>query len=83
MELAKNMKGGYNYIGLDSVQIESGVFDVVYFHCSFEENLNRVYNLLHRKVLYIFDALQKAGLIDKHMNGGFKMNGACQGGFCC
>ena len=54
MELAKNMKGGYDYIGVNSVQIASGVFDGEYFHCSFH--------------LYIWDALYKAGLIDKHMN---------------
>ena len=53
LELAKNMKGGYDYIGLHFVQIESGVLDGVYFHCSFH--------------LYIWDALHKAGLIYKHM----------------
>ena len=38
LELAKNMKGGFDYIGLSPVQIESGVFDGVYFHCAIEEH---------------------------------------------
>ena len=68
LELANKIKGGYDYIGLNSVQIESGVFDGVYFHCWVEENLNRLYNLQPGKFLYIWDVLHTAGLIDKHMN---------------
>ena len=68
LELAKNMKGGFDYIGLNSLQIESGVFDGVYFHCSIEEHLRRLHNLPPGQVLYIGDALHNTGLIDKHMN---------------
>ena len=39
VELAKNMKGALDYIGIDPAQIESAVFDGVYFHCSIEEHL--------------------------------------------
>ena len=68
LQLAKNMKGGFDYIGLNPVQIESGVFDGVYFHCSIEEHLGRLYNFPPGKVLYSWDALHKTGLVDKHMN---------------
>jgi hypothetical protein len=57
LELAKNLKGGFDCIGLNSLQIESGVFDGGYFHCSIEEHLGRLYNLPPGQVLYIWDAL--------------------------
>ena len=42
MCLAQNMKTGYDYAGLVAKQIESGVFDGVYFHCSIEEHMARL-----------------------------------------
>ena len=65
LELAKNMKGGFDYIGLNPEQIESGVFDGVYFHCSIEEHLGKLYKFPPGKVLYMWD---RTGLMDKHMN---------------
>ena len=45
LELAKNMKKGFDYVGIVSIQIESGVFDAVYFHRSIEEHLGQLYKL--------------------------------------
>ena len=36
--------------------------------CSFEEHLGKLYKFTPGKILYIWDALHKAGLVDKHMN---------------
>ena len=67
VELAKNMKQGFDNTGISSEQIESGVFDGVYFHCSIEDHLGKLYKLPSGKVLYSWDALHKTGLVDKHM----------------
>ena len=67
LELAKNMKAGFDHIGVDPSQIESGVFDGVYFHCSIEEHLAQLYDLTTGKVLYTWDPLHKTGLLDKHV----------------
>ena len=67
LELAKNMKSGFDHLGVDASQIESGEFDGVYFHCSIEENLGHLYNLKPGKVLYTWDPLHKTGLVDKHV----------------
>ena len=66
-ELAKNMKAGFDYLGVDASQIESGVFDGVYFHCSIEQHLQQLYSLKPGKVLYTWDPLHKTGLVDKHV----------------
>ena len=66
-QLAVNMKTGFDYVGIDPSQIESGVFDGVYFHCSIEENLSTLYKLKPGKVLYTWDPLHKTGLVDKHI----------------
>ena len=68
LELAKNMKGAFDYTGINPAQIESEVFDGVYIYCSIEEHLGRLYKFPPRKVLYSWDSLHKTGLVDKHMN---------------
>ena len=65
-ELAKNMKTGFDYVGIHADQIESGVFDSVYYHCSIEENLGHLYKLKPGKSLFTWDPLYKTGLVDKH-----------------
>jgi hypothetical protein len=67
-ELANNMKTGFDCVGIDAAQIESGVFDGVYFHCSIEEYLGKLYKLEPGKVLYTWDPLHKTGLVDKHLS---------------
>ena len=52
MGLAQNMKTGNDYVGLVAKQIESGVFDGVYFHCSVEEHMARLYSFETGQVLY-------------------------------
>ncbi len=69
LELAKNMKQGFDYVGIVSSQIESGVFDGVYFHCSIEQHLSEIYKLKPGKVLYTWDPLHKTGLVDKDVTG--------------
>ena len=59
--LAKNMKTGFDYVGIHAGQIESGVFHGVYFHCSIEENLGHLYKLKPGKVLFTWDQLHKTG----------------------
>ena len=66
-QLALNMKSGFDYVGIDPQQIESGVFDGVYFHCSIEEHLGHLYKLKAGKVLFSWDPLHKTGLVDKHV----------------
>ena len=45
LEPAKNMKKEFDYVGIVSIQIESDVFDGVYFHSSIEEHLGQLYKL--------------------------------------
>ena len=45
LQLVMNMKAGFDLYGIFSCQVESGVFDGVYFHCSVEEHFNDVYQL--------------------------------------
>ena len=66
-QLAKNMKAGFDSVGLEDVQMESAVFDGVYFHCSIEEHLGSLYSFKTGQVLYTWDPLHKTGLVDKHM----------------
>ena len=66
-ELAKNMKQGFDNFGIISEQIESAVFDGVYFHCSIEDHMNQLYKLKPGQVLFTWDPLHKTGLVDKDM----------------
>ena len=56
------MKEGF---GISAKQIESGVFDGVYFHCSISKHLEELYKTNQEHVLYTWDPLHKAGLVDK------------------
>ena len=67
LELVKNMKAGFDLYGIISCQVESGVFDGVYFHCSVEEHFNDVYQLQAGDVLFSWDGLHLSGLIDTRM----------------
>ena len=67
IELAKNMKAGFDEFGIIAEQIESGVFDGVYFHCSIEEHLGTLYKFKPDQVAYTWDPLHKTGLVDKDM----------------
>lgn len=63
--LAENMKEGFDSFGISSKQIESGVFDGVYFHCSISKHLEELYKTNQEHVLYTWDPLHKTGLVDK------------------
>ena len=66
-QLAINMKEGFDSFRITSKQIESGVFDGVYFHCSVNKHLHTLYNFEEGQVLYTWDPLHKTGLVDKHV----------------
>ena len=65
--LAQEMKKGLDKFDVVSCQIESAVFDGVYFHCSIEKHFNSLYGLQDGDILYSHDALHKSGLVDTHM----------------
>ena len=66
-QLAINMKIGLDKKGIAGSQIESGVFDGVYFHCSIEEHLQNLYKLKPGQVLYTWDSLHRTGIVDKNI----------------
>ena len=66
-ELSRNIKSGLDEYCIVGCQLESAVFDGVYFHCSVEEHFNNLYNLEPGSVLYSWDGLHKSGLIDTHL----------------
>ena len=61
------MKIGFDYVGIDPQQIESGVYDEIYFHCSIEEHLGFHYKLKPGKVVFSWDPLHMTGLVEKHV----------------
>ena len=56
------MKERFDSFGISAKQIESGVYDGVYFHC---KHLEELYKTNQEHVLYTWDPLHKAGLVDK------------------
>ena len=67
VELTKNIKSGLDEYNVLGCQIESGVFDGVYFHCSIEEHFDEIYKIEPGSVLYSWDGLHKSGLVDTHL----------------
>jgi hypothetical protein len=65
--LCKNMKSGLDYFNIAACQIESAVFDGVYFHCSVQKHFNALYGLKDGDILYSYDTLHNSGLVDTHM----------------
>lgn len=65
--LCKTMKSGLDEFGIAGCQIESAVFDGVYFHCSVQKHFNELYGLKENDVLYSYDTLHKSRLVDTHM----------------
>ena len=69
IEIAKNIKEGFDQFNLQSSQIEGGSFDGQYFHLRVEEALESaaLYDLPSKNVLWAWDALHKSGLVDTHL----------------
>eukprot|EP00794_Sanderia_malayensis_P014467 gene14467-15971_t len=69
IEIAKNMKEGFDKFNLQSSQIEGGSFDGQYFHLRVEEALESaaLYDLPPKNVLWAWDAMHKSGLVDTHL----------------
>ena len=67
LALTQNMKNGFDDLEMLSCQIESTVFDGVYFHCSIQKHFNQLYEIKDADVLYSYDTLHKSGLVDTHM----------------
>ena len=67
LALTQNMKSGFDELEISSCQIESTVFDGVYFHCNIQMHFSEVYGINDGDVLYSYDTLHKSGLVDTHM----------------
>jgi hypothetical protein len=69
IEIAMNIKEGFDEFNLQSCQIEGGSFDGQYFHLRVEEALESaaLYDLPPKTVLWAWDALHKSGLVDTHL----------------
>ncbi|CAB4009077.1 Hypothetical predicted protein [Paramuricea clavata] len=65
--LSKNMKEGFDALGVEGCQIESTVFDGVYFHIRIQKYFDAIYGLHERDILYSYDTLHKSGLVDTHL----------------
>ncbi len=65
--LTHNMKAGFDEFGISACQIESAVFDGVYFHCSIQKHFNELYGTNDGDILFCYDTLHKSGLVDTHM----------------
>ena len=69
LELTKNnMKDGFDDFGISGKQIESAVFDGVYFHCSVDDHLVKLYDINRKHVLFTWDPLHLTGLVDKDIS---------------
>ena len=66
-DLASSIKSGFDNFKIISQQIESFVFDGVYFHCSVLDHLTPLYNLEAGTVHASWDWMHKTGLVDKHL----------------
>ena len=62
-----NMKEGFDDLGIEGCQIESTVFDGVYFHISIKTHFDEIYELHEGDVMYSYDTLHKSGLVDTHL----------------
>ena len=65
--LSNNMKEGFDALGVEGCQIESTVFDGVYFHIGIQKYFDAMYGLHERDILYSYDTLHKSGLVDTHL----------------
>jgi hypothetical protein len=65
--LSGNMKEGFDALGVEGCQIESTVFDGVYFHIGIQKHFDAMYGLHEGDVLYSYDTLHKSGLVDTHL----------------
>lgn len=70
LALSKNTRSGLDEFGIAGCQIESAVFDGVYFHCSVQKHLNALYGLKDGDILYSYDTLHKSGLVNTHVQKG-------------
>jgi hypothetical protein len=53
--LAQEMKKSLNEFDVVSCQIESAIFNGIYFHCSIERHFNSLYGLQDGDILYSHD----------------------------
>ena len=68
IELAKNMEKGFDNYKISSKQIEAAVFDGVYFHCSVDDQLVKLYDIKQKQVLFTWDQMHLTGLVDKDIS---------------
>ena len=65
--LVKNMEPSFDLLGVNGSQIESTVFDGVYFHIGVQEHFEAAFGLKEGNILYSYDTLHKSGLVDTHL----------------
>ena len=58
------MKQGFDLLGINGWQIESTVFDGVYFHIGIQKHFNAAYALQEGTIMYSYDTLHESGLAD-------------------
>ena len=61
------MKQSFDLLGVNGFQIESTVFDGVYFHIGVQEHFDAAFGLNEENILYSYDTLHKSGLVDTHL----------------
>ena len=66
-DLASSIKSGFDGFKIISKQLESFVFDGVYFHCSVLEHLILLYDLEPGTVHASWDWMHRTGLVDKKL----------------
>ncbi|CAL4126784.1 unnamed protein product [Meganyctiphanes norvegica] len=65
--LATNMKEGFDDLGIEGCQIESTLFDGVYFHISIKTHFDEIYELNEGEFMYSYDTLHQSGIVDTHL----------------
>ena len=66
LELAKSIKAGLDNFHIISDQLESFVFDGVYFHCSILNHLSKLYDFESETVHASWDWMHRTGIVDKN-----------------
>ena len=65
--LVKNSKQSFDLLGVNGSQIESTVFDGVYFHIGVQKHFDAAFGLKEGNILYSYDTLHKSGLVNTHL----------------
>ena len=67
LDLARSIKEGFDDFKITGDQLESFVFDGVYFHCSVLEKIVEIYGLYSDVVHASWDWMHRTGIVDKNV----------------